>query len=923
MNQMNNKKLNLQLFIYILALPILDILKFFFDTKLEIFNISLIEIVNFIFCFFFLFFVIIKKIREKQKPSIFFIALFITIIIYLIFHLINIENFNVNINGKIDNIFVELYYITRCYIIPCILLYCFSNIDYNRKKIIKFLSFLSFIISIIIVLSNIFNVSFVAYDSYLDSKTLISGNILEWRSLITSETADLFTSKGFFYSPNQLSLILVVLLLISSLHLQDEKRWHLYPSFIIKILAMIMLSTKTCFFGVIITLIFTLIINILFTFIKKEKFNFVANTFFLMCGIASLILFQFSPLSYKMGINERHTLEKTDEIDQVEVIDGDYHSSNLKNYIFNLKAKNNKSYKKLIALLDKFEIYDILQKEDKTESEKKVLLLALTKCNSFFGIHALYKQLFPIEENYDFWVESLNLPLEEREDFRRFKFNLYDYVIKENNNEKNDKLFGIGYISNFPYTETDIKGQYVWFGILGVIVLIIPFYIYFIINIINFLMHLKNNFTKTNIYLLFASFFMLIICLITGHCFGNIFPMSILTIILTLNKKELCINKKLENIEKKRSDNKKNLLFIIWSFSSGGGAEKILSNIVNNLDYSKYNVSVLEYWHSNVKIEKINENVEILKPVVDSTKASRIEKLIKKILVEKAPGILRKIYVPEKYDIEISFNYQIPSFLLSKNSYCISWIHGDIYDLNSDDYKKRLQLKAFNKAKKIVTISENSYNSVVDVFPSQKLKLVKITNGLLLDQIIKQSKEENIKFEKPTFMFLGRLDDNKNPLLLIKIANLIKKRKLDCQIAVFGQGILYDEMSNMIKHNKLDDIIKLMGYTNNPYPYIKKAKAMLLCSKSEGFPTVLLEGIMLDKPFVSTKVGGIFELAENDKCGFVANTEVEFCNNIQKMLEDKNLYNNLVLACKTAKNKYTINTQISKIEELLDFKGSN
>ena len=37
---------------------------------------------------------------------------------------------------------------------------------------------------------------------------------------------------------------------------------------------------------------------------------------------------------------------------------------------------------------------------------------------------------------------------------------------------------------------------------------------------------------------------------------------------------------------------KKKVLFIIWSFSYGGGAEKILANIVNNLDYEKYDIDV-------------------------------------------------------------------------------------------------------------------------------------------------------------------------------------------------------------------------------------------------------------------------------------------------------------------------------------------
>ena len=41
---------------------------------------------------------------------------------------------------------------------------------------------------------------------------------------------------------------------------------------------------------------------------------------------------------------------------------------------------------------------------------------------------------------------------------------------------------------------------------------------------------------------------------------------------------------------------KKKVLFIIWSYSYGGGAERVLTNIVNNLDPSKYEIDILEYY---------------------------------------------------------------------------------------------------------------------------------------------------------------------------------------------------------------------------------------------------------------------------------------------------------------------------------------
>ena len=52
---------------------------------------------------------------------------------------------------------------------------------------------------------------------------------------------------------------------------------------------------------------------------------------------------------------------------------------------------------------------------------------------------------------------------------------------------------------------------------------------------------------------------------------------------------------------------KKRILFIIWSFTYGGGAEKILANIVNNLNRDKYDIEILEFLHSNIGKEEVKD----------------------------------------------------------------------------------------------------------------------------------------------------------------------------------------------------------------------------------------------------------------------------------------------------------------------------
>ena len=59
----------------------------------------------------------------------------------------------------------------------------------------------------------------------------------------------------------------------------------------------------------------------------------------------------------------------------------------------------------------------------------------------------------------------------------------------------------------------------------------------------------------------------------------------------------------------------------------------------------------------------------------------------------------------------------IPTFLLSKKCKTISWIHGDVYDLQKNKRNYLLQRKSFKYVDKIVAISNNTYNSLIDVYP--------------------------------------------------------------------------------------------------------------------------------------------------------------------------------------------------------------
>ena len=65
------------------------------------------------------------------------------------------------------------------------------------------------------------------------------------------------------------------------------------------------------------------------------------------------------------------------------------------------------------------------------------------------------------------------------------------------------------------------------------------------------------------------------------------------------------------------------LLFITYTHSGGGGAEKVLTTLVNSLDAAKYEIAIQEIVDFKVKQEPINSNVVLLNPLINGVRESR------------------------------------------------------------------------------------------------------------------------------------------------------------------------------------------------------------------------------------------------------------------------------------------------------------
>lgn len=170
---------------------------------------------------------------------------------------------------------------------------------------------------------------------------------------------------------------------------------------------------------------------------------------------------------------------------------------------------------------------------------------------------------------------------------------------------------------------------------------------------------------------------------------------------------------------------------------------------------------------------------------------------------------------------------------------------------SKNNFKNFLYKFLISKATKVIV---NSYFFKIEMDKKFKIKTILIENPFDFDLIKKKSNNkiyENFDKNKINLISVGRLTDQKNHIMILKAINNAKN-KARYFLRIIGKGVEKNNLQNYIDKNNLKKQIRLLGYKNNPFPYIKKSDFFILSSKFEGSPNVLVEAGYLGTNIIST-----------------------------------------------------------------------
>ena len=118
---------------------------------------------------------------------------------------------------------------------------------------------------------------------------------------------------------------------------------------------------------------------------------------------------------------------------------------------------------------------------------------------------------------------------------------------------------------------------------------------------------------------------------------------------------------------------------------------------------------------------------------------------------------------------------------------------------------------------------------------------------------------------------VGRLHPVKDHAFLVRACRLLKDREVPFSCAIVGDGPERGSIENLIRDLNLQDEIRLLGHQSRPHldPCYAAADLVVLTSRSEGIPLVLMEAMAHGKPVLAPAITGIPELVLDGKNGFL------------------------------------------------------
>lgn len=367
----------------------------------------------------------------------------------------------------------------------------------------------------------------------------------------------------------------------------------------------------------------------------------------------------------------------------------------------------------------------------------------------------------------------------------------------------------------------------------------------------------------------------------------------------------------------------KKVLFLIPNLKHGG-AEKVLVNLVNNLNPEKYEVTVQTLF--DVGVHK-----DALLPHIRYRSVFRREFRGNNRLLQLFPAkFLWDRFVKERYDIAVSYLEGPTSRILSgctdPTTKRVAWLHIELNTpkLASLGFRNVAEARdAYQKFDRVIAVSGNVKECFLENLGiHREIDVLYNTNetGQIRQKALEEPVDDRFMPGELRVCSVAKLMMTKGFDRLLNVHRRLLDEGLRHHIYILGIGEEQAALDRQRKTLGVEDTVTLLGFHKNPYQYVSRCDLYVCSSRREGFSTAVTEALVVGTPVVSTNCSGAKELlGENNEYGIVVeNSEEGVYQGMKKMLSDPALLAHYKEQAKLRGSFFSKEKTVQAVEQMLD-----
>lgn len=384
---------------------------------------------------------------------------------------------------------------------------------------------------------------------------------------------------------------------------------------------------------------------------------------------------------------------------------------------------------------------------------------------------------------------------------------------------------------------------------------------------------------------------------------------------------------------------KKKILFVNGNLKTGG-AEKALVSLVNNIDFTRYEVDLFLFQDGDDYLKDLASEINVIRKDIEQCFGPVPQKLyegitsrnwlmikfamakgLSKLIGSRSYKLLRpSLELCRHYDVAIAFR---PGFSSHVVSHCIKserrlgwWHHGDV---PTDKCTIESLIQEWASMDALVSVSNCIKNKFVAVNKELGDKMLVVPNLTDYEDVKTKSCLFN-PFDKNNplnIVSVGCLSPEKRFDIIIDVAIILRNKGLAFRWHIVGDGPLREVIKRKIEEASLQDVVIMHGNQSNPYPWMKHADIFVHPSPVESFGIVIVEALALETPCIAVNSDGASEILSEGGGLLTSFSAEEIANAIVTMNQTESLRSNCVEEGIKVANKYSPQGIIPLLEKMV------